>query len=104
MVTFKLHTLSGRISTFSRTSKFQHGRTNCGRWSTDTFVTSHIVRATGSGINYSATIPGQPSGIAVQYSLLTSTTNLSSAVYSGVIDPLALSVSMNFKYVVRGSP
>jgi len=74
------------------------------RWSTDTFVTSHIVRATGSGINYSATIPAQPPGTAVQYSLLTSTANLSSAVYSGVIDPLALSVSVNFKYVVRGSP
>ena len=74
------------------------------RWSTDTFVTSHIVPATGSGTSYSATIPGQPSGTAVQYSLLTSTAHLSTAIYSGVIDPLALSVSMNFKYVVRGSP
>jgi arylsulfatase A-like enzyme len=74
------------------------------RWSTDTFVTSHIVAATGSGTSYSATIPGQPSGTAVQYSLLTSTADLSSAIYSGVIDPLALSVSVNFKYVVDGSP
>jgi arylsulfatase A-like enzyme len=74
------------------------------RWSTDTFVTSHIVSASGSGVNYSATIPAQPSGTAVQYSLLTSTADLSSAVYSGVIDPLALSVSVNFKYVVDGSP
>jgi arylsulfatase A-like enzyme len=74
------------------------------RWSTDTFVTSHIVPATGSGTSYSATIPGQPSGTAVQYSLLTSTADLSSAIYSGVIDPLALSVSVNFKYVVDGSP
>jgi arylsulfatase A-like enzyme len=73
------------------------------RWSTDTFVTSHIVPAAGSGINYSATIPGQPPGTAVQYSLLTSTADLSSAVYSSVIDPLALSVSVNFKYVVGGS-
>jgi arylsulfatase A-like enzyme len=74
------------------------------RWSTDTFVTSHIVTATGSGTSYSATIPSQPSGTAVQYSLLTSTAHLSSAIYSGVIDPLALSVSVNFKYVVDGSP
>jgi hypothetical protein len=74
------------------------------RWSTDTFVTSHIVPATGSGTSYSATIPAQPSGTAVQYSLLTSTAHLSSAIYSGVIDPLALSVSVNFKYVVDGSP
>jgi arylsulfatase A-like enzyme len=74
------------------------------RWSTDTFVTSHMVPATGSGTSYSATIPGQPSGTAVQYSLLTSTAHLSSAIYSGVIDPLALSVSVNFKYVVNGSP
>jgi arylsulfatase A-like enzyme len=74
------------------------------RWSTDTFVTSHIVPATGSGTSYSATIPGRPSGTAVQYSLLTSTAHLSSAIYSGVIDPLALSVSVNFKYIVRGSP
>jgi hypothetical protein len=73
------------------------------RWSTDTFVTSHIVPATGSGTSYSATIPVQPSGTALQYSLLTSTAHLSTAVYSGVIDPLALSVSVNFKYVVRGS-
>ena len=36
------------------------------RWSTDTFVTSHIVPASGSGTSYSATIPGQPSGTAVQ--------------------------------------
>jgi len=73
------------------------------RWSTDSFVTSHIVPATGSGSSYSATIPGQPAGTAVQYSLLTSTADLSSAVYSGVIDPLALSVSVNFKYIVGGS-
>lgn len=74
------------------------------RWSTDTFVTSHIVPATGSGVSYSDTIPAQPSGTAVQYSLLTSTADLSSAVYSGIIDPLTLSVTVNFKYVVGGSP
>jgi hypothetical protein len=74
------------------------------RWSTDTFVTSHIVPATGSGVSYSATIPAQPSGTAVQYSLLTSTADLSSAVHSGIIDPLTLSVTVNFKYVVGGSP
>ena len=36
------------------------------RWSTDFFITSHMVEAAGSGLNYSATIPAQPAGTGVQ--------------------------------------
>jgi Arylsulfatase A and related enzymes len=71
------------------------------RWSTDFFITSHMVRATGSGVNYSATIPAQPAGTAVQYSVVTSTINLSSAVTSGIIDESALAASLNSKYIVN---
>jgi arylsulfatase A-like enzyme len=71
------------------------------RWSTDFFITSHMVRATGSGINYAATIPAQASGTAVQYSIVTSTLDLSSAVASGVIDESALAASLNSKYIVQ---
>src|SRR5262249_42767402 len=43
------------------------------RWSTDFFITSHIIEATGSGLNYSATIPAQASGTVVLYAIVTST-------------------------------
>ena len=72
------------------------------RWSTDFFITSHIVEATGSGMNYSATIPPQPAGTALQYRIVTSTTDLSSFVASGSIDSLTLSTSSTFKFVVGG--
>ena len=32
------------------------------RWSTDLFITSHLIEAEGSGMTYSATIPPQPAG------------------------------------------
>ena len=32
------------------------------RWSTDLFITSHLIEAEGSGVSYSATIPPQPAG------------------------------------------
>jgi hypothetical protein len=71
------------------------------RWSTDFFITSHMVPATGSGVNYSATIPAQPAGTAVQYSVVTSTIDLSSVVTSGIIDESALAASLNSKYIVK---
>src|SRR5207247_10115311 len=70
------------------------------RWSTDTFVTSNMVEATGSGVNYSATIPPQPAGTSVQYCITTSTVDLSSALASGIIDSLTLSTSTNVHFVV----
>jgi len=72
------------------------------RWSTDFFITSHIVEATGSGMNYSATIPPQPAGTAVQYRIVTSTTDLSSFVTARSIDSLTLSTSSTFKFVAGG--
>jgi hypothetical protein len=72
------------------------------RWSTDTFVTSHLVEAFGSGINYTAVIPAQLSGTAVQYCITTSTANLAPYQAAGTIDSLTLACSGSFKFVVNG--
>ncbi len=69
------------------------------RWSTDSFITSHIVNAVGSGSNYSATIPPQVAGTAVQYCIVTSTSDLSAFSTSGIIDPLILATSGVFKVI-----
>ncbi len=69
------------------------------RWSTDSFITSHIVNAVGSGSNYSATIPPQVAGTAVQYCIVTSTSDLSAFSTSGIIDPLILTTSGVFKVI-----
>src|SRR6266567_1458808 len=76
------------------------------RWSTDTFVTSHMVEAAGSGVNYSAVIPAQPPGTSVQYCLTTSTVDLSQFVTAGTIDFLTLATSTNTHFVVApgGTP
>ena len=70
------------------------------RWSTDTFITSHMVEAAGSGVNYSAVIPAQPVGTSVQYCLITSSVNLSQLVTSGTIDFLTLATTNNTHFVV----
>src|SRR5438045_8770081 len=54
----------------------------------------------GGGVNYSATIPPQPAGTAVQYVLTTSTVDLSQVSTSGIIDTVTLSTSSNSHYVV----
>jgi len=73
------------------------------RWSTDFFITSNVVKAAGSGVNYSATIPPQSAGTAVQYCVLTSTTDLSPLVTSGAIDSMTLAVSGVFTFVTSGA-
>ena len=72
------------------------------RWSRDFFITSNIVEATGSGVNYSATIPGQSAGTAVQYRSVTSTADLLPFVTSGTIDALTLATSGTFKFIAGG--
>jgi uncharacterized repeat protein (TIGR01451 family) len=70
------------------------------RWSSDTFVTSHMIEAVGSGgVTYSAQIPAQPAGTAVQYCITTSTVDLSQLSASGAIDLLTLATSPVFKFV-----
>src|SRR5205085_10123062 len=69
------------------------------RWSTDFFITSHLVLAAGSGSNYSATIPAQPAGTAVQYCALTSTVDLAPFLTSGIIDSLTLATTGTFEVV-----
>ena len=56
-----------------------------------------LVEADGSEANYSATIPAQPDGAAVQYSILTSTVDLSPFSTSGKIDSLTLATTPIFK-------
>ena len=46
------------------------------RWSTDLFITSHLIEAEGSGVSYSATIPPQPARTLVLYTIITSTADL----------------------------
>jgi arylsulfatase A-like enzyme len=70
------------------------------RWSTDTFITSHMVEAVGSGVNYSAIIPAQPAGTSVQYCITTSTADLSQVTTSGRIDFLTLATTSNTHFVV----
>jgi arylsulfatase A-like enzyme len=67
------------------------------RWSTDLFITSQLVRAAGSGVNYSATIPAQPARTRIEYSIITSTVDLSPFFTSGIIDSLTLAASGTFK-------
>jgi arylsulfatase A-like enzyme len=74
------------------------------RWSTDFFITSHLVEAVGSGVNYSATIPAQPAETGVEYSIITSTVDLSPFVTSGIIDSLTLAASITFKVVISAPP
>jgi arylsulfatase A-like enzyme len=69
------------------------------RWSTDLFITSHLIEAEGSGVNYSATIPPQPAGTLVLYTIITSTADLSAYSTSGMIDPLILATTGVFNAV-----
>ena len=63
------------------------------RWTTDGFITSHLVEANGSEISYSATIPPQPAGTWLLYTIITSTTDLAVYSTSGVIDSLVLATT-----------
>ena len=74
------------------------------RWSTDMFVTSHVIEASGSGQDYSATIPPQLAGTNVQYSAVISTSDLTPLVGSGAIDALTLASSSVSHFVVAVSP
>ncbi len=63
------------------------------RWSSDSFITSHLVLAEGSATDYSATIPPQPAGTLLLYTIITSTVDLAGSSASGVIDPLILATT-----------
>ncbi len=69
------------------------------RWSTDLFITSHIIEAVGAGVSYSATIPPQPTGTLVLYTIITSTADLTAESASGVIDALILATTSVFNAV-----
>ena len=69
------------------------------RWTTDTFITSQLIPASGSELTYSATIPPQPAGTLVQYSIVTSTKDLTPYSTSGAIDSLILATTPTFNAV-----
>lgn len=62
-----------------------------------------MVEANGAGVDYSATIPAQPAGMLVQYSIVTSTVDLTTYIYSGDVDPLILSTTDTYN-VVSNTP
>ena len=74
------------------------------RWTTDTFTDSALVPATGSGTTYSAMIPPQPANTLVQYTILSSTVDLTPYTKSGTIDALTLANTISFRYVTASAP
>jgi hypothetical protein len=74
------------------------------RWATDMFVTSHVIEATASGTSYTATIPPQASGSLMQYTVLTSTVDLTSYTTSRTIDELTLATSPSYNAVPSTPP
>jgi hypothetical protein len=71
----------------------------CLWWSTDLFITSHLIEAEGSGVSYTAIIPPQPAGTLVLYMIITSTADLTGYSTSGVIDSLILATTDVFNAV-----
>jgi arylsulfatase A-like enzyme len=69
------------------------------RWSSDLFITSHLVAAEGAGVSYSATIPPQPPETLVQYTVVSSTADLTGFSASGAIDALILSTTNIFNAI-----
>jgi hypothetical protein len=69
------------------------------RWSSDLFITSHLVTADGAGASYTATIPPQPAGTLVQYTVISSTADLTGFSASGAIDALILSTTNIFNAI-----
>ena len=70
------------------------------RYSTDNYVTSTMVTASGSGTSYTADIPTQADGSTVQYYAMTSTVSSISADY----DLYSLSKSANRSYTSTALP
>ena len=66
------------------------------RWTTDSFITCHLIEAKGSGPSYSATIPPQPAGTLVLYTVISSTADLAAYSASSVIDSLILETAAVF--------
>ncbi len=70
------------------------------RYTTDSYATSTMLTATGSGTSYSATIPAQPDGSTVQYYAMTSTVSGITADY----DLYSLSKSTAQSYASAALP
>jgi arylsulfatase A-like enzyme len=70
------------------------------RWTTDAYTTSHMVRATGSGTSYSASIPAE-AGTTVEFCLVTTTVNLTGKTAAKEIDALTLNTSPSGKMVTQ---
>jgi arylsulfatase A-like enzyme len=69
------------------------------RLSTDSFLSSQMIEAVGSGRNYSATISPQPAGSLVLYTIMTSTADLASSSTADVIDRSTLATTNVFNAI-----
>lgn len=69
------------------------------RWTTNTFTDSALVPAIGSGTTHSATIPPRPANTLVQYTIVSSTVDLTPYTKSGTIDALTLAVTVQYRFV-----
>ncbi len=78
------------------------------RWTTNSFSTSTITEATGSGTGYLGTIPALPVASAVKYYVFSSTATTGGALNSGTADSLTLNLDSNdgnnFSYSVSSAP
>jgi arylsulfatase A-like enzyme len=74
------------------------------RWTTDSFITSHLIEAQGSDTSYLATIPAQSAGTLLLYTIITSTADLSACSGSGEIDSQVLATTGVFNAVPPTPP
>jgi GH15 family glucan-1,4-alpha-glucosidase len=78
------------------------------RWTTNSFSTSTITEAMGSGTGYSVTIPALPVSSAVKYYVFSSTATTGGALNPGTADSLTLNLDVNagnnFSYTVSSAP
>ena len=77
------------------------------RWTTNSFATSVITEATGSGTSYSGTIPALPTASVVAYYVFSSTATTGGALNAGTADSLTLNIDgnggSNFGYTVAAT-
>jgi arylsulfatase A-like enzyme len=74
------------------------------RWTNDSYISSQMAPATGSGTSYSATIPAQAANTSLQYTVVSSTVDLSTLTASGAIDPLILATTDSYHSVILAPP
>jgi arylsulfatase A-like enzyme len=72
------------------------------RWTNDNFATCNLVPASGSNLTYMATIPAQPEGATLRYSIISSTVDFDPTATIGTTDPLILSTTSTVSVDITG--